>query len=127
MRPRRQLSAAVSDAAIKLSATKQKRHFRYYRFIFKQLEMITLLMERQNMRIYRVGYMVTIKPNKGPSFQVDEKVDVSAMDADRASEKVKNHVLKKRPETEYVDGVKTTYKNIDIVIDSVSLVAEADY
>lgn len=79
------------------------------------------------MRIYRVEHTVTTKPNKGSAFQTDEKVDVSAIDADRASEKVKKRVLTKRPESEYIDGVKTTFKNISVVIDSVTLIAEADY
>lgn len=106
---------------------RDKEHFRYYREILKKIEITTLLLEIWNMRIYRVKHSVTIKPSKCKPFIDDRTVDVASPNVDRASEKVKKRVLTKHPETEWIDGVKTTFKNIAVSIDSTELIAEAEY
>lgn len=79
------------------------------------------------MKIYKVRYELTVKPTPGERYIDTDSINVSAVDAERATEKVKKKLLSARPLIETIEGKRITSKNEKIVINKVELLAEAEF
>lgn len=95
--------------------------------ILKKLDVLIYFMTEQPMKIYRVEYVCDVFCQGKKSHDEGERFNVSAKNADHASEKVKTRLEKKKPEPEWIDGKKYTFTRKNIVINSINLLAESDF